>query len=61
VNTIWVALKDRPDLARVDRALTPASFERWIAERHRQIECGELTYIAHQLDVMGAAPAPRSE
>jgi hypothetical protein len=28
-------------------------FQAWIAERHRQIESAELTYIAHQLDVMG--------
>lgn len=26
---------------------------RWLAERHAQIERGELVYIAHQLDVLG--------
>lgn len=28
-------------------------FERWVAERHAQIERGELVYVAHQLDFMG--------
>jgi SAM-dependent methyltransferase len=33
--------------------LEMSRFQAWIAERHRQIESAELTYIAHQLDVMG--------
>lgn len=27
-------------------------FERWLAKRHDQIDCGELTYIAHQMDFL---------
>jgi SAM-dependent methyltransferase len=49
VNTLWVALKDHPELAGGD-------FERWIHTRHEQIEGAELIYIAHQLDVVGRAP-----
>lgn len=56
VNTVWLALRDRPDLARVHPDLTLAAFERWIASRHLQIERAELVYIAHQLDVVGRAP-----
>lgn len=33
-------------------ALDAARFAAWIAERHAQIERGELVYIAHQLDVL---------
>jgi SAM-dependent methyltransferase len=33
--------------------LDPALFDRWIAERHRQIEEGSLVYIAHQIDFFG--------
>lgn len=43
--------------------LDPVRFEAWIAERHAQIERGELVYIAHQLDffgVAGAAPTLRT-
>jgi hypothetical protein len=32
--------------------LEPASLERWLADRHRQIESGELVYIAHQMDFL---------
>jgi hypothetical protein len=28
-------------------------FQDWIAQRHAQIEMGELVYIAHQLDFFG--------
>ena len=28
-------------------------FEAWIAERHAQIERGELVYITHQMDFLG--------
>jgi hypothetical protein len=34
------------------RELDPARFAAWIAERHAQIDRGELVYIAHQLDVL---------
>lgn len=36
-----------------DPAVAGEGFERWIAARHAQIEAGELTYIAHQIDFMG--------
>ncbi len=32
--------------------LEPASLNRWLAGRHRQIESGELVYIAHQMDFL---------
>ncbi len=32
--------------------LDPASFSDWVAARRRQVEAGELIYIAHQLDVL---------
>jgi SAM-dependent methyltransferase len=34
-------------------ALDMQRFERWVSERHAQIERGELVYIAHQLDYVG--------
>ncbi len=46
IDTIARALGDPPELER-------GRFRAWIAARHRQIEAGELIYIAHQLDVMG--------
>lgn len=39
------ALKDCSDL-------DAHSFARWLAKRHEQIECGELVYIAHQMDFL---------
>jgi SAM-dependent methyltransferase len=33
--------------------LDASRFERWVAERHAQIERRELVYIAHQLDFLG--------
>ena len=47
VHTLESALRTRPELE--GRALA-----RWVERRHRQIERGELTYIAHQLDVFGS-------
>ncbi len=38
--------------------LDPERLDAWIAQRHAQIEAGELTYIAHQLDFLGCPPAP---
>ncbi|MBN2115324.1 MAG: hypothetical protein JW730_02060 [Anaerolineales bacterium] len=32
--------------------LDPAMFGNWLAERHAQIERGELVYIAHQMDFL---------
>jgi SAM-dependent methyltransferase len=47
VDTMAGALKDHPDLDR-------KSFERWIQQRHRQVDQGALVYIAHQMDFLGA-------
>lgn len=33
--------------------LNPELFQQWLAERHQQVERGELLYMAHQLDVFG--------
>jgi hypothetical protein len=41
------SLKERTD---VDQA----AFSEWILERRQQIEQGELIYIAHQIDFLGA-------
>jgi SAM-dependent methyltransferase len=46
IDTIDRALRDHPEL-------DGARFQAWIAQRHRQIEAAELTYIAHQIDVLG--------
>jgi SAM-dependent methyltransferase len=50
VHTVDSALAGTPSLDAVD-------FAAWVAARHQQIERGQLTYIAHQLDVVGLAPA----
>jgi SAM-dependent methyltransferase len=34
-----------------------AAFASWVAARHAQIDRAELSYVAHQLDVAGHAPA----
>ncbi len=39
-----------------DRVETDDEFSDWLAARHRQIEDGELTYIAHQFDVLAKMP-----
>jgi SAM-dependent methyltransferase len=49
IHTIHQALAGRPEL-------DAPQFERWILERHAQIERGELVYIAHQLDFLGRLP-----
>jgi SAM-dependent methyltransferase len=46
VHTIHKTLAGHP-------GLDALHFERWVAERHAQIERGELVYIAHQLDFVG--------
>jgi SAM-dependent methyltransferase len=51
LNTIEDALHDR-----VDR-LEPADLADWLAERNRQLEAGQLVYVAHQLDFVGRWPA----
>jgi SAM-dependent methyltransferase len=50
VHTIHQALAGHPDL---DAPQDAPRFERWILERHAQIERRELVYIAHQLDFLG--------
>jgi len=45
VNTMAGALDHHPELDQ-------ARFAAWIEERHRQIERGELVYIAHQIDIL---------
>lgn len=49
VRTVHAALERHP---RLDRG----RFGDWIAERHAQIERGELVYVAHQLDVLARTP-----
>lgn len=39
------SLKDRDELQ-------GPTFENWLARRHEQIDCGELVYIAHQMDFL---------
>lgn len=46
IHTIHQELKNNPQIE-------PYRFEDWIANRHRQIENGELIYIAHQMDFVG--------
>ena len=46
IQTIQEALNGHPELE-------AAEFTDWVAERHAQIECRELIYIAHQLDFVG--------
>jgi hypothetical protein len=46
INTMHAALADHPDLI-------PDQLTDWIAQRHAQIEAGQLVYIAHQLDFLG--------
>lgn len=46
IHTMQGALQTSPHLDQV-------RFAAWIAERHAQIERGELVYIAHQLDFLG--------
>lgn len=44
--TIGQALHSHPDIE-------PRRFQRWLEERHAQIEGCELVYIAHQIDFLG--------
>jgi SAM-dependent methyltransferase len=46
VATVEKALSGHPDLE-------SGTFQTWVQARHRQIEAGELTYIAHHLDFFG--------
>lgn len=46
IHTVAAALQDHPQLWK-------NGFQDWVAERHRQIERGELIYLARQLDFLG--------
>ena len=50
VHTMQDALQSRAEL-------DPGQLTEWVETRHRQVEQGELVYIAHQLDVFGVCPA----
>lgn len=57
IHTIATALHGHP-------ALVDAGFDRWIQQRHSQVEQGTLVYIAHQMDFLGRisdTPAVGSE
>ncbi len=49
VQTMHNALAGRADLDR-------QRFAEWTAQRHAQIEAGDLVYVAHQLDFVGQWP-----
>jgi SAM-dependent methyltransferase len=49
VHTIQQALTGHPEL-------DAAQFADWVAQRQRQIEKGDLVYIAHQIDFLGCVP-----
>ncbi|MEY2931107.1 MAG: hypothetical protein RL033_1856 [Pseudomonadota bacterium] len=49
VHTIDTALSGH-------RELDAKAFERWVKTRHQQIDAHQLSYIAHQLDVLGRVP-----
>jgi SAM-dependent methyltransferase len=50
IHFIEGALRGHPEL-------DSQTFATWIAERHAQIERGELVYVAHQLDFVGRVNA----
>jgi SAM-dependent methyltransferase len=50
LSTIQNALRSRQD--RVE----PADLADWLAVRARQLDAGELVYVAHQLDFVGRSP-----
>lgn len=50
LNTIRDALRNHPDW------VEPAHVADWLAARCRQLDAGELVYIAHQLDFAGRSP-----
>lgn len=49
LDTVRGALADDP-------ALDADRFGPWVERRHRQVEAGELSYVAHNLDVLGRKP-----
>jgi SAM-dependent methyltransferase len=50
LSTIQNALRSRQD------RIEPADLADWLAVRGRQLDAGELVYIAHQLDFVGRSP-----
>jgi SAM-dependent methyltransferase len=50
LHTIQNALRNR------QRGVEPADLADWLAVRGRQLDAGELVYIAHQLDFVGRSP-----
>jgi SAM-dependent methyltransferase len=51
LDTIQNALEGRQDQVK------PADLTDWLAKRNRQLDAGELVYLAHQLDFAGRSPA----
>ncbi len=49
IHTIQNALSGHPELDALQ-------FAQWVAQRHAQVERGELVYIAHQIDFFGKYP-----
>ena len=49
INFVWETLSE-------NAMVFSAGLEEWVAGRHRQVELGELIYIAHQLDVLARKP-----
>ncbi|MEQ8821533.1 MAG: hypothetical protein RLY93_14945 [Sumerlaeia bacterium] len=45
------------ELAKRSDVFPPDRLARWMAERHAQLDRGELVYIAHQFDFLGRRPA----
>lgn len=52
LDTIGNALAEDP-------SFDDDELEEWVETRHRQVREGRLTYVAHQLDVLGRAPDGR--
>jgi hypothetical protein len=50
LDTIQNALRNRR------HGLEPADLADWLAVRGRQLDAGELVYVAHQLDFVGRSP-----
>jgi SAM-dependent methyltransferase len=49
IDTIEEAMRQYPEVA-------PAALAGWVETRRRQVERGELFYLAHQLDYLGRCP-----
>ncbi|HVW30675.1 MAG TPA: hypothetical protein VHC69_35205 [Polyangiaceae bacterium] len=53
IDTVGAALRQH---AEIDAKALAA----WVEERRRQLETGELVFVAHQLDFVGRAGTPRA-